>query len=186
MARAKGCSEYRSALAATRSNRPRCIGYQFASDCSLIADTPGHDFMNSQRLQYYIHDESDILRLQLAGSLSGAGVESVYQAWHTSLSIIGNRPLIIDITFVVDADEHGCAVLDAWRRSGARIIAASAESQALAEAVLGEPIPVAQPKQSWLRRLGGFVLGYPTVAQRAPVGRQTRHCSQMSPSECRR
>jgi hypothetical protein len=142
--------------------------------------------MNNQRLLYYIHDESNALRFKLAGSLSGAGVESVYQAWRTSLSIIRHRPLIIDITFVVDADERGCAVLAAWHRSGARIIAASPESQALAKAVLGLPIPVAHPRPSWLQRLRGFVIGCPTLGQQAPVGRQTRHSSQMSPSECRR
>jgi hypothetical protein len=142
--------------------------------------------MNSQRLQYYIHDESDVLRFELAGSLSGAGVESVYQAWHTSLSIIGNRPLIIDITFVIAADEHGCAMLDAWHRSGARITAASPESQALAEAVLGLPIPMAPPKQSWLQRMRGFVLGCPTVVPQDAVDRQARRSSQMSPSKCRR
>ena len=49
--------------------------------------------MHSQQLKYYIHDESDVLRFKLAGSLSGVGVESIYQAWQTSLSIIGNRPL---------------------------------------------------------------------------------------------
>jgi hypothetical protein len=142
--------------------------------------------MNSQPLQYYIHDNSDGLRFELAGSLSGAGVESVYQAWHTSRSIIGNRPLIIDITFVVDADEHGCALLDAWHRSGARIVGASPESQALAEAVLGLPIPVVQRRQNWLQRLRGFVFGCPASVQQAPVGPQTRHSSQMSQSECRR
>jgi hypothetical protein len=121
--------------------------------------------MNRQRLHYYIHDNSDGLRFELAGSLSGAGAESVYQAWHTSLSILGNRPLVIDITLVADADEHGCAVLDAWHRSGARIVATSPESQALAEAVLGLPIPVARPKRSWLQRLRGFVFGCPVAEQ---------------------
>jgi len=119
----------------------------------------GHDLMNSQRLQYYIHDESDVLRFELAGSLSGAGLESVYRTWHKWLSIIGDRPLVIDITFVVDADEHGRAVLAAWHRSGARIIAASPESRALAQAVLGEPTPVARPRQTWLQRLRGFAVG---------------------------
>lgn len=142
--------------------------------------------MNSQQLQYYIHDESDALRFELAGSLSGIGVGSVYRAWQLSRSIIGNRPLIIDITFVVDADEHGHAVLDAWHRSGARIIAASPESQTLAEDVLGEPMPAAHPKQSWLQRLRGFVLGCPMVVQQSPVGRQPRHSSHMAPSEGRR
>ena len=137
--------------------------------------------MNSP-LQYYIHDAHDALRFELAGSLSGAGVDSVDQAWRTSLSIIGNRPLIIDITFVVGADERGCAVLYTWHRSGARIIAASPESGALAEAVLGEPvlaepIPETHRKQSWLQRLRGFVLGCPTAAPQARIVRRTRHSS---------
>jgi hypothetical protein len=55
--------------------------------------------MNNQKLQYYIHDEVHALRFELAGSLSGEGAQSVCQAWHLALSIIGNRVLIIDITF---------------------------------------------------------------------------------------
>lgn len=139
-------------------------------------------FMNSQQLQYHIHDQSDVLRFKLAGSLSGAGVESVYQAWQTSLSIIGDRCLVIDITLIVEADEHGRAALVAWHRSGARIIAASPESRVLAEAVLGGPVPAepfagTRPKQSWLQRLRGFVLGCPTAAPQARIVRRTRHSS---------
>jgi hypothetical protein len=138
--------------------------------------------MNSQQLNYYIHDESDALRFKLAGSLSGDGVESIYQAWQTSLSITGNRRLIIDITLIVDADEHGRALLVAWHRSGARIIAASPDSGAVAKAlpgepVLAEPVPKTHPNQSWLQRLRGFVLGCPTAAQQAPIGRRNRHSS---------
>lgn len=142
--------------------------------------------MNSQRLQYYIHDQPDGLRFELAGSLSGAGAESVYQAWRNSLSITGNRPLIVDITFLVDADERGSAVLNAWHRSGARIIAASPESQALAEAVLGQPIPVAHPKRSWPQRLRGLVFGCTALSPQARVDRRTLRSPQMPPSGLRR
>jgi hypothetical protein len=114
--------------------------------------------MNNQKLQYYIHDEVHALRFELAGSLSGEGAQSVCQAWQTALSIIGNRTLIIDITFVSEADERGRDLLGLWHQNGARLIAASPESQALAQPFLGEPAPTPPPKQSWFRRLTGFLL----------------------------
>ncbi len=79
--------------------------------------------MTNQGLQYYIHDESDGLRFDLAGSLSKGGAQSVYQAWQTALSILGDRTTIIDISFVSDADAYGSALLALWHRNGARIIA---------------------------------------------------------------
>jgi hypothetical protein len=108
--------------------------------------------MKRESLQYYIHDEPEALRFELSGSLSGAGAQSVYQAWRTALSILGVRPVIADITFVVEADESGRDVLLVWHRSGVRIIAASRESQALAEPILGVRIPAPPAKAGWLRR----------------------------------
>jgi hypothetical protein len=115
--------------------------------------------MNNHGLQYYIHDESHALRFELAGSLSGEGAQSIYQAWQTALSIIGDRLLIFDITFVNEADERGRELLGLWHQNGAQLIAASPESHALAQLFLGEPAPAPPPKQSWFRRLTGFFLG---------------------------
>jgi hypothetical protein len=50
--------------------------------------------MKDQGLQYYMHDESDALRFELAGRLSNGGAQSVYQAWQTALSILGDRTAI--------------------------------------------------------------------------------------------
>jgi hypothetical protein len=108
--------------------------------------------MKSESLQYYIHDESQALRFELAGSLSGAGAQSVYQAWRTALSIVGARPVIVDITFLDAADERGRSVLLTWYRSGARIVAGSPESRELAQDILGEPIPALPAKSGWFRR----------------------------------
>jgi hypothetical protein len=104
--------------------------------------------MTTQALQYYLHDEPDAFRLELSGSLSGDGARSVYQAWRTALSIIGRRPVIVDITYVADADERGRTLLRLWRRRQARIIAGSSQSRALAASVLSEPYPEppAQPR----------------------------------------
>jgi hypothetical protein len=111
--------------------------------------------MENERLQYYMHDEPDAFRLELFGSLSGEGADGVYHAWRTALSIIGDRPLIADITFVTEANERGQALLLLWHRHGARINATSAESCALAESILGEEFvpPVPAPRTCWSQRL---------------------------------
>ena len=109
----------------------------------------------SQALRYYLHDEPDEFRLELSGSLSGEGARSVYQAWRTAISIIGQHPVIVDITYVVDADERGRALLGLWRRRQARIVAGSPQSRALAEAILTEPSP---PARSGVReRVAAFL-----------------------------
>ena len=62
-----------------------------------------------ESLECKIHDGAAVLRFELAGRLSGRGAESVNHAWNTALSVIGDRPLIIDITSVDQADDRGCA-----------------------------------------------------------------------------
>ena len=114
--------------------------------------------MKTQTLEYYLHDEWDAFRFELAGSLSGAGAQSVNQAWRTALSIVGDRPVIFDITFVVNADEHGSAMLRLWHENGARIIAASPESRALAEPILDKALPAPSARPGWLQRLRALIL----------------------------
>lgn len=94
--------------------------------------------MKRELLQYSIHDGSAAMRFELAGSLSGNGAQSVRYAWQTALSVIGDRPLAIDITRVTDADDDGRALLLRCRQHGAKIIAESRESRALAAAVFNE------------------------------------------------
>jgi len=94
--------------------------------------------MENKPLQYYIHDAPEALRFKLSGSLSGRGAESVHYAWQTALSIIGNRPLIFDITSVIDADDRGHGLLVLWQQSGARIVAGSHQSRAVANRILTE------------------------------------------------
>jgi hypothetical protein len=92
-------------------------------------------------LEYNIHDGAAGLRFELTGSLSGRGAESVDHAWNTALSVIGDCPLIIDITSVDQADDRGCALLQLWHKRGARVIANSCHVRALADAALGVNAP---------------------------------------------
>jgi hypothetical protein len=131
--------------------------------------------MKTQTLEYYLHDEWDAFRFELAGSLSGDGAQSVYQAWRTALSITGDRPVIFDISFVVEADERGRALPLLWQQNGARFIAASPESRALAEPILGEALPASPAKQGWLRRLIALILGRLTGSAVISTGADIRH-----------
>jgi hypothetical protein len=125
--------------------------------------------MKSQALQYYMHDEPDAFRFELAGSLSGEGAQSVFQAWRTALSIIGGRPLIVDMTYVDDADERGRSLILFWHQHGARIIAASARSGALAGSILGESLPEPPAKPVRLPRLRAFFRGRAPAAAVIPA-----------------
>jgi hypothetical protein len=97
--------------------------------------------MKNQALQYYMHDGSTAFRFELAGNLNDEGAHKLDQAWRTASSVIGDRRLIIDMTFVTGVDGQGRALLALWHREGAQLIANSKASRALAESVLGEPLP---------------------------------------------
>ena len=117
----------------------------------------------TRELQYYLHDDPDAFRLELAGSLRGEAIEGVYYAWRTALSILRNRIAIVDITFLRELDEQGRALIRLWHRNGARIIARSQASRALAEEIVEEPIPTPSASPGWWQRLRGY-LRRPTAA----------------------
>ena len=102
--------------------------------------------MKDQALQYYMHDGPTAFRFELAGNLNYEGARQIDQDWRTASSVIGDRKLIVDMTFVSDIDEQGRTLLAHWHREGARLIANSKASRALAESILGEPLPESAPK----------------------------------------
>jgi hypothetical protein len=75
-----------------------------------------------QPLQYFVHDDTDALRMEIAGSLAGSAARRAYEDWRTAVSSTRPRPLVIDISYVTETDVHGQAVLAAWCRLGIRII----------------------------------------------------------------
>src|ERR1700730_7924003 len=92
-------------------------------------------------LQYYMHDGPTAFRFELGGDLNHEGACRLEQDWRTASSALGDRRLIIDMTFVTGVDEQGQALIPRLRREGAWFIADSKASRALAEATLGEPLP---------------------------------------------
>jgi hypothetical protein len=57
------------------------------------------------KLDYYIHDEADALRLQIEGDPAGPDVASLEQAWKTAKSVLDGRKLVIDLA-ACEADEY--------------------------------------------------------------------------------
>src|SRR5579872_5513289 len=95
--------------------------------------------MKSQTLQYYMHDGPSAFRFELAGDLSNDAARDLDQAWRTASSMIGDRALVVDMTFVTGAERDGRSLLARWYAEGAQLIARSQVSRALAEAIVGAP-----------------------------------------------
>src|SRR5579862_5020524 len=97
--------------------------------------------MKSQTLRYYMHDGPSAFRFELAGNLNNEAARDLDQAWRTASSVIGDRALVVDMTFVTGAENDGRSLLARWYAEGAQLIARSKVSRALAEAVIGGPVP---------------------------------------------
>ena len=108
-------------------------------------------------LEYYLHDEADALRIEIAGDLAGAGVTSIGHALRTAKSTLAGRPIVVALTAVADADDEGRGLLRKWHRSGARIIARSLDSRTLAESILGTLVPMPPGKSGWRQRFSAFL-----------------------------
>jgi len=91
--------------------------------------------MKIHTLHYYMHNGPTALRLELAGELSHQAVSRLDQEWRTASLVAGDRTLHVDITFLTSIDALGSALLDRWHREGARIMANSNASRALAESI---------------------------------------------------
>jgi anti-anti-sigma regulatory factor len=80
-----------------------------------------------QKLKFFVHNDPDAVRIELAGCLCGVDVKSVHQAWQRALTESAKR-LIVDLRFVTDADEFGRALLVIMQQFGAQIVAPPSQS----------------------------------------------------------
>src|ERR1700734_3360483 len=103
--------------------------------------------MKHQELDHYIHDGPAVFSFQLKGFINDEGARRLDQAWRTASSLIGDRSPIIDITFVTGVEEGGRALLLDWHRTGVQFVANSKASRAMAESILGVPVPEPEAKR---------------------------------------
>lgn len=90
-------------------------------------------------LLFYMHDGPKAFRFELSGSLAGAEVGKLDQAWRTASSTFDDKVLAVDITYLTDVDGKGRELLYRWAKVGAHLVANSPASRALAESITGHP-----------------------------------------------
>ncbi len=57
--------------------------------------------------RYYMHDGPHALSFELAGELSDNAARELEQAWRAASSVIGNRSLIVDLSYVTESIPGG-------------------------------------------------------------------------------
>jgi hypothetical protein len=107
-------------------------------------------------LHYYMHDGPAAFRFELAGDLATGDAARLEQEWRTVSSTIGDRTLIVDLSFVTAIDEAARSLFRNWHAAGAQFAAISPHSRKLVETITGRTFVEHQPQEPtyepWLSR----------------------------------
>jgi hypothetical protein len=101
----------------------------------------------------YMHAGTTAFSFELAGSLSDDSVRELQCTRRTASSAIGDRSLIVDLSYVTGIDGAAQELLREWHDRGAQLVAKSPESRALVQSITGESlaqIPAAARHSTWL------------------------------------
>ena len=105
-------------------------------------------------MRYYMHQGPAAFRFELAGELDVNDAIRLEQDWRTALSIVGQRRLIIDLSFVTEIDQAVRSLFKKWYTAGAEFAAKSGPSRELVESITGSAFTQDRPHpptyQSWL------------------------------------
>jgi anti-anti-sigma regulatory factor len=108
---------------------------------------------NNDEFRYYMHDGTTAFSFELAGRLSDEGARELQHAWRTASSLIGDRALIVDLSYVTSIDVAGQHLLRGWRDRGAQLVAKSPEVRAMVQSITGQSggeISAAARHSTWL------------------------------------
>ena len=97
--------------------------------------------MKAALINYYMHDGPTAFSIELAGILGAEGANKLEQDWRGASAAIGDKELVIDVSFLTEIDQAGRQLLLRWFRNGATVVANTPESRALAESIIGQPLP---------------------------------------------
>jgi hypothetical protein len=104
-------------------------------------------------MRYYMHDGPAAFRFELAGDLDANDAARLEQDWETAASMVGNRTLIIDLSFVTGIAESVRSLFKRWYAAGAEFAASSKRSRELVESITERPFtyepPHAPTYKSW-------------------------------------
>jgi hypothetical protein len=94
--------------------------------------------LEASDFRYYMHDGSAAFSFELAGRLSDEGARELQQTWQTASSMIGDRSLIVDLSYVTGVEAGGQKLLRRWHDQGAQLVAKSPEARALIQSITGQ------------------------------------------------
>ena len=144
--------------------------------------------MKAPAFSYYMHEGPAAFSIEVAGALAAEGAKKLEQDWLSASEAIGNKELVVDLSFVTEVDPGGRQLLLRWFRNGATVIANTPESRALAESLIGRPLlPIGRTAYTWrpyrsgsvfrnvLLIIGLLILLIPAsaLAQRLPIVQST-------------
>jgi hypothetical protein len=96
-------------------------------------------------LTYYMHNGPAAFSIELCGALAADDVVRLQQDWRTASSVVGDKSLVVDLSFVTSVDQAGRELLRTWHRNGARLAANTPGARRLVESMIGAPLPEAAP-----------------------------------------
>jgi hypothetical protein len=103
-------------------------------DLSMRRTTTNGDF------RYYMHDGTTAFSFELAGRLSEDSARELQHTWRTASSLIGERTLIVDLSYVTGIDAGGQKLLRGWHDRGAQLVAKSQRARALVQSITGQSL----------------------------------------------
>jgi hypothetical protein len=98
-------------------------------------------------MRYYIHSGPAALRFELAGDLNAGDASRLEQEWRRVSSAMGNRLLVVDMSFVTGIDEAARSLFKRWRARGAEFAASSKQSRELVESITERPYTMESPHE---------------------------------------
>jgi hypothetical protein len=90
-------------------------------------------------IRYYIHTGPAAYRFELAGDLDADDAVRLEREWRGASQTIGNRVLVVDMSFVTSIDEAARSLFRRWYARGAEFAAGSTESRELIESITDRP-----------------------------------------------
>ena len=90
-------------------------------------------------MRYFIHAGRVALRFELAGDLDADDATRLEREWRRASLTIGDRVLVLDMSFVTGIDEAARSVFRRWYARGAEFAAGSKESRELVESITERP-----------------------------------------------
>src|SRR6516225_12278342 len=121
--------------------------------------------------RYYMHDGATAFSFELAGRLSDDAARQLQQAWRTASSVVGERSLIVDLSYVNAIDQLGQDLLRDWHNQGAQLVANSSEASELLQSITGESAPILPASVRHSTWLPFRIAAYAVIAP---------HCSSLS------